>query len=338
MASQTRRLLDALQKIIAMRALLVFNPTAGSQGPRRHLPAAIAILEQGGWEVDIARTHDAGHSSELARQAGGEGYQVVIAAGGDGTINQIAGGLALAQADGLPIAALGILPAGTGNVLARDLGLPVPMPGVTNTLEAAARLLLRSEARWVDIGRAHNGEETRTFMCWLGVGLDAAITADVMANPELKRRFGALFFITSAVAHVPTIRRAPVYTVSVDGHAWNGRAVLAVVSNIPSYAVVLDMAPTALINDGLLDVTLFQNVNLVNGLEKLLKVLGGVHLDDPDVIYAKGTSISIHTSGPQAVHVDAEPFGTTPVTVKVISSALQLLVPPRQAAQRIVPF
>ena len=253
----------------SMRALLVSNPVAGRRGPRREIPDAVAVLQAAGWLIEPAQTEGPGHAAQLARQACAEGYDVVLVAGGDGTINQVADGLITAARDKLPAAALGILPTGTANVLARDLGLPVPGPGLVGTLPATARMLLKSTAEWVDAGLARGAEGERIFVCWAGVGIDAAITAHVMANPEAKRRFGALYFASSALAHLPQIRKAPFYTICVDDQVWQGKGILAVASNIQHYAVLIDMAPLASLNDGLLDVVFFRNVDWRIGLGKL---------------------------------------------------------------------
>ena len=179
-----------------MRVLLLYNASAGARTSHRRLPAAIAVLEQAGWQVESTATNTPEHAETLARTAAAAGFDIVAAAGGDGTINVVANGLAMADPDE-PAAALGILPAGTGNVLARDLGLPVPVPGVLDMLPEAAHLLVRSRSMAVDLGRVINAAGQRIFVCWAGVGLDAAITAQVAANPVAKQWLGALAFVAS---------------------------------------------------------------------------------------------------------------------------------------------
>lgn len=319
-----------------VRALLVYNPTAGRSGPRREIPDAIAVLQAAGWLILPAATQGPGHASELARQACAEGYDVVLVAGGDGTINQVADGLMAAARESLPLAILGILPAGTANVLARDLGLPVPGPGLAGTLPKAARMLLESTAAWVDAGRAHGAEGERTFVCWAGVGIDAAITAHVMANPQAKRRFGALYFAAAALAHVPQIKNAPAFTLRVDDQVWRGQGMLAVASNIQHYAVVIDMAPMASLDDGLLDVVFFRSADLRTGLNVLTKLAIGRHIGDPDVEFTLARRVVIEADPPQPVHVDAEPFGVTPLAIEVVPHAFRLLVPRSKIAKRLV--
>lgn len=318
-----------------MRLLLLFNASAGARSSHRRLPDAVSVLEQAGWQVESVATHSPQHTEELARTAGAAGFDVVAAAGGDGTVNVVVNGLALADPDE-PTAALGILPAGTGNVLARDLGLPVPLPGVLDTLPETARWLTRSRSMAVDLGRVTNAEGQRYFVCWAGVGLDAAVTAQVAANPAAKQWLGALAFVASAVGQVWEITRAPLYTVQVDDQRFQGRGVLTVASNIQRYAVVFDMAPHAAMNDGLLDVTFFHDITVFNGMDKLWKLSTAQHISDPGIGYATGRRVLIDADIAQPVHVDAEPFGTTPVTIEVLPGAITLMVPPTSDARRLL--
>lgn len=319
-----------------MRVLLLYNASAGARLSQRRLSDAIAVLEQAGWQVESIATDSPSHAETLARTAGASGFDMVAAAGGDGTINVVANGLALADPSA-PAAALGLLPAGTGNVLARDLGLPVPVPGVpVDTLAEAAQWLVRSRAMAVDLGKVSNAAGQRIFVCWAGVGLDAAITAQVAANPAAKQWLGALAYVASAVDQVREIYRAPLYTVQVDEQRFQGRGALAVASNIQRYAVVFDMAPNAAMNDGLLDVTFFHDITVFNGMDRLWKLTTGQHIDTPGVGYAAGRRVLIDADTPQPVHVDAEAFGVTPVTIDVLPGAIQLMVPPTVDARRLV--
>lgn len=326
-----------MRAILIMHTLLIYNPVAGRPRLQHQVPDAVAELHAAGWSVDLAETTGPDSAMHLAHGAAARGYDAVVVAGGDGTVNQAANGLMQTRSDGLAVPALGILPAGTANVLARDLGLPVPLSGLETTLPAAARLLGRSRIVPIDVGVARNTSEQRCFLCWAGVGLDAAVTADVMANPQAKRRLGVLYFAGNLLARLPGIRNAPHYTLDVDGQLWQGRGILVVASNIQHYAVVLDMAPSALLTDGLLDVAFFHGITLWNGASTLARLLTSQHPSDPNVRYAKAQQIRIEAERPQAVHVDAEPFGVTPVEITVLPRALPFLVPPTVAASRLAP-
>jgi YegS/Rv2252/BmrU family lipid kinase len=326
-----------MRAIVTTRTLLIYNPAAGRPRLQRQVPDAMAELHAAGWSVDLAETTGPDSALHLARAAAAQGYHAVVVAGGDGTVNQAANGLLQARSDGQALPALGILPAGTANVLARDLGLPVPVSGLETTLPAAARLLARSRVVLIDVGVARTAAEERCFLCWAGVGLDAAVTAGVMANPQAKRRLGVLYFAGNLLARLPGIKNAPRYTLAVDGQIWQDQGILAVVSNIQHYAVVLDIAPSALLNDGLLDVAFFHGITLWNAGSTLARLLTSQHPSDPNVRYAQARQIAIEASQPQPVHVDAEPFGVTPVEITVLPRALPLLAPPTIEAQRLAP-
>lgn len=320
-----------------MNTLLIYNPAAGRPRRRGQVNDAVAELRAAGWSVDLAETVGADSATQFAHQAVDGGYATVVVIGGDGTVNQVVNGLLQARRDHAVLPALGILPAGTANVLARDLGLPVPGRGQAATIPAAARVLTQSRIAPIDIGVARNAQRERYFACWAGIGLDAAITADVMANPQAKRRFGSLYFVTNLLARLPGIQTAPIYRVSVDGELWEGKGILAVASNIQHYAGVLDMAPRALLNDGLLDVTFFHGITLWNGASTLARLLASRHPSDPNVRYAQAKEVVVDAERPQPVHVDAEPFDVTPVTISVLPRVLPLLVPPSAAGERLVP-
>ncbi|MEA3337651.1 MAG: diacylglycerol kinase family protein [Chloroflexota bacterium] len=315
-----------------MHALLIRNPVAGRKWSRRQLPDAIGQLEAGGWTVEVADTQTQHDARDFAYQAAIDGYDVVVAAGGDGTINEVANGLLKAGEEGDLNTALGILPAGTANVLARDLGLNVPLPGGTKTLRYTASQLLHAQVIDIDVGLATSNDRRQIFTCWAGIGLDAAITAHVMAYPDLKKRLGPLLFGISALYQVRRINNAPLYTVKVDNETWQNQAVLTVASNIQHYAVILDMAPKASLVDGLLDVAFFQATDAFSMLKVLWLLRSGQHIDEPGVRYARAARVEITCETPQPIHLDAEPFGTSPVTLEIIPQALPLLIPTGSAS------
>ena len=163
-----------------MDAVIIGNPNSGRAGDAGYLERFAKILRTGGLSVEVLNTEHPNHATELAARAGD---RLVVAAGGDGTVNEVLNGLA----DG---ATLGILPLGTANVLARELGLPLDG-------EAACRRILDGEVSQVDFGVATdaNGVERR-FACMAGIGFDAQVVGTV--TPRLKRIFRGLAFAVTA--------------------------------------------------------------------------------------------------------------------------------------------
>lgn len=319
-----------------MRALLIHNPIAGWRAQREQLPACIRLLEDAGWIVQPTHTQGPGHAGRLAFQAPADGFDLVLVAGGDGTINQVANGLMAARRAHLQAVGLGILPAGTANVLARDLGLPAPGPGRTRTLVEATELLLQSSLEQIDIGRATGSAGERHFICWAGIGLDAAITAHVEANPQAKQRFGPLFFAVSALLKLGQLRRPAYFRIEADDQVWTGPGVLLVASNIQHYAIVLDVAPHAALNDGLVDLAFFRASGLLNMIKQLWLLRTGQHVNQPDVSYMRARRIAILADSEQPVHVDAEPFGLTPLEITVVPRALPMLIPRAAIARGLI--
>ena len=306
-------------------ALLIHNPAAGMYTHRWGLRRAVAHLERHGWQITWRETQKPGDTAACAREATTSGYDVVIAAGGDGTIGQVVDGLAGIETS------LGILPLGSGNVLARDLGLPKPGALHPFALEDAAQMILDSVPRRVDLGRA-NG---RYFFSWTGIGLDAEIVKGVEAQPQMKRRLGLVGFIVFAALTLRTYAGTRA-TVLIDGRRLSQRIILALVSNIELYGRYFHVAPTARLDDGLLEICCFHGQGAPIIFYHAITVLLRRHTSDPRVSYYQARRVEIETSRPLPVQLDGEPFGTTPVTIEVVPQALTLLLPPTLARGRFV--
>jgi diacylglycerol kinase family enzyme len=188
----------------AKRMLVIVNPKATAMQERlRHL---VVYALQGRYDVHVEDTQRAGHAIELCREAAAAGYDVVVAYGGDGTVNEAANGLAGSRT------ALTALPGGSNNVFAKELGIP------TDVVDATERLLGMAdhwEPRPIDLG-VLNG---RYFTFAAGMGLDASVVKRVDSHPDLKARFGPFYFAESAVATFLSryVVRPPKLTIEVDG-------------------------------------------------------------------------------------------------------------------------
>jgi diacylglycerol kinase family enzyme len=202
------------------RMLVIVNPVATKMNER--VRGLVVYALQGRYDVTVADTTGRGHATELCRTAAAEGYDVVVAFGGDGTVNESANGLAGSQT------ALTCLPGGSNNVVAKLLGIP------TDVVDATEHLLLmadRWEPRTVDLGVVND----RLFTFAAGMGLDAAVVARVDAHPHLKARFGPWYFVEAAVATFlrSYVVNPPSLEVEVDGRTIRG--VSAFVQNAERY-------------------------------------------------------------------------------------------------------
>ncbi len=322
-----------------MKAFLVVNPTAGQRDLRADLSRAIAYFQTQGWQVTVHETHHPGDGTRLARQAVAQGCGTVIAVGGDGTINEAVNGLVGSEV------ALGVLPMGTGNVWAAEMGLlPTPTPLHRPDLPAAARALAEGTTRRVDVGRLRGPLFTpgdpgappaygeRHFLLWAGVGFDASVT-QLVEGPErpMKRRWGALAYAL-AVAQMAGRFPATKAWLQVDGEELRGRVLLILVCNAQLYAGMVRVAPAARLDDGWLDVCVFKGHGLPYILRHVLGVFTWRHLQDPEVVYRRARRVTVEAADPLPVQTDGEPVGLTPLEFAVVPRALWVIVPPTATA------
>ncbi|HID88010.1 MAG TPA: diacylglycerol kinase family lipid kinase [Anaerolineae bacterium] len=302
-----------------MKAQLILNPAAGYRGALRDLQQAIEHLEGRGWGIALRETRGRGDATTYAREAVAAGCQAVVVVGGNGTINEAVNGLAGSDV------ALGVLPMGTGNVWAAEIGLvPIPTPLHRPDLLASARALTKGRIRRVDLGRAGD----RYFLLWAGVGIDAQVTQGVEAEPRvMKRRLGpwAYGLAGLAIAWSFVGTRA---TLLLDGQEVRHRVILILISNAQLYAGMMRVAAKARLDDGLLDVCCFKGHGFLSTLRHLASVVTRHHLRDPQVAYYRARRIVVRTSRPLPVQVDGDPIGATPMAFEVVPRALKVILPP----------
>ena len=222
-ATELERLGDSCNERSTRRMLVIVNPFATTMSDRlKHL---VVYALQGRYEVEALDTQRPGHATELCREAAGEGYDVVVAFGGDGTVNEAANGLAGSRTP------LTVLPGGATNVYARMLGIPNDVVDATEHLLALADDF---QPRTVDLARVND----RAFVFAGGVGLDASVVERVDRHPVLKARLGAWYFAAAATSTFlrSYVRHPPRLTVAVDGGAAEPLAgVSAFVQNADPY-------------------------------------------------------------------------------------------------------
>lgn len=297
-----------------MRAVIIHNPSSGTHNHRAALDAAVRALRELSWDIVARETRASGDATQLARDAARENIEVVFALGGDGTLNEVANGVLGART------AIGVLPLGTANVWALEMGLPL------DNLARAAQLQARAAPRTIDVGIAQGkGFEPRAFLLSCGVGLDAAVIKQVERDRDNKRRFGKLFFIALGIREALQYRGRRV-RVQVDGITYRRRVLLALTSNTQLYGAMVRLPPDARVDDGLLDVTLLHGDNALNTAWHFLRLGAGFYYREPDIEHYRGRAVEIR-GDTLPVHVDAESVGSTPVTIRIKPRALRVLVP-----------
>ncbi len=299
-----------------MRSKLIVNPASGPWDVRREIPAVLNHLEDQGWSTTLQITERPGEATELAQEAVAEGLDAVFVVGGDGTINEIVNGLAES-----PVA-LGVLPGGTGNVWAKELGLPTRSPLHLLPLVESVRALIPGNTRRIDLGQIND----RYFLQWAGIGLDAEVTYAMEPRTRRQRRMGALAYVVAGVATASSMvgTRTRIW---IDDELLYRRSILIVVSNSQLYGGLVRIATDARLDDGLLDLNVFSGTGFGDSIRTVLGVVTGLHVRDPRHSFYRGRTIRIETEKPMAVHLDGEPHGTTPLFCRVVPRSLSVLIP-----------
>jgi YegS/Rv2252/BmrU family lipid kinase len=304
--------------VVASKALLlIVNPTAGRR--RRGLVDAVAArVRQEGWSVDVVETQAAGDARRLAETCDASRYGVIAVAGGDGTINEVVNGLAGRGADA---PAVGIVPLGTANVLAHELGL-----GFSAT--AVARTMTAGRALSVQPGEAINGAGTRCFSLMAGAGFDAKVVAGVSA--PLKRRLGRAAYVWRSL--VEARRYRPVrYQVEIDGVCHEASSVI--VTRSRHYAGPYVVAPKAALGEPLLHVCLFERWGRSHTIRYGLALLLGrlPRAAGYRVVSGRSVQVSVLSDAgelrEQPVQIDGDNALTLPVSIGLAAGAVRLLRP-----------
>jgi diacylglycerol kinase (ATP) len=288
---------------------LLVNPTAG-KGRAANLVADVAArLRDGGLNVSILIGRDATDALGLVRRAVADGTDAVVALGGDGMVN-----LALNAVAGTPTP-LGIIPAGTGNDLAASLRLPVKDP-VAATGVVVDRL--RTDAAWkMDAGRVGDA----WFGCVLSAGFDSRVTdrANRMTWPRGRMRYNL-----AILAELRVFKPLPFRIVLDDEEPWETEAMLVAVGNARSYGAGMQVCPDALLDDGLLDVTVLGPVGKGEFIKTFPKVYRGTHVHHPAVTTRRVRSVTLESQGVTA-YADGEFLSDLPVTAECVPGAVRIL-------------
>lgn len=291
-----------------LRACLILNPMAGQSYRLADLDETLGYLVRRGWELRLRETHRPNQAMVLARQAAEEGLDLVIAAGGDGTVNEIVNGLA-----GTPTA-MAVLPMGSGNVWAREQGLPLEPT-------EAARDLIQGKIRSVDLGQAGS----RYFLLMASVGFDAAVV-QALSN-EGRPAFWPLGYILKGITVAMNFAGEETI-LTLDNRQVEGEVVLVVVGNTRLYGGLVQITHQASMDDGLLDVCIFRSKGGLSQIS-LFTVMAFLRQQErvTGVDYYRSRELTISSQTPLYVQTDGELIGTTPMTFRVAPRALRVLVP-----------
>ena len=291
----------------AKECLVILNPAANRGEAGKREGEIRRLLRGAGLAFELKRTEAPGHATELAREAVQAGVPLVVAAGGDGTVNEVAQALVGTEV------ALGILPIGSGNDYVRALGVP-------RGLEAAARRLLTAEPRWVDVGQVQEG---RYFLNSLGMGIDGQIAWDYRRMRFLKGEVGYL------IATLLEILRFRSFSVEVEADGWTftGRLLTTAVMNGPYAGGGFYLAPQARPEDGQLDLVSIGDYPRLVRFSVLPKTRDGSYLKLARVQLRRVREVRIQADRPLPVHMDGEllPQPVSHLSVRLLPRALKVI-------------
>lgn len=289
---------------IRRRVMIIFNPVAGRRR-RGFLMRVLKALDKYDCEVDLRETNGHGEARVLAEEAVAEGWDVVAAAGGDGTVNEVANGL---YGSDLPLA---VIPMGTANVLAAEIGLPWRAKEI-------AHLIAAGEARPVHVGVVNE----RLFVMMAGVGFDAKVVAAV--SSRIKRLIGKAAFVLASVRGIFSFS-SRTYRVTVDNRTFT--AASAVVANGHYYGGKFTCAPLARLQDPLLYACLFLKPGPLRALRYCTWLVLG-RLDRlPDVAILPAVRVTVDGVIGEPVQGDGEILAQSPMTAFLAGHTLRIVMP-----------
>ncbi len=298
----------------AKRAAIVYNPVARRLSRSRHLlQSTIQVLARQGIHATLVATTAPGMAGTEARKQIEAGCDLILVAGGDGTINEVAAGMLHTD---VPLA---ILPGGTANVLAREMRMPMQMDGVAARLSSLKPVRIAAGRLKSEDGRA------RPFLCMAGAGLDAEIVYNL--NLDLKALLGKLAYYAGGFAQV--FRPLSEFEVTVDGRQFE--ASFALISRVRNYGGDLEIARGASLLRPEFEVVLFRGKQSVQYLPYLVGVAIGQAQRMPGVTILRGRCVKCRPPNGEDVYVqvDGELAGKLPMTAEIVPDALTMLVPPQ---------
>lgn len=286
------------------RARIIYNPSSGKELVKRVLPEILHVYEEAGYETSAFQTTPEPLSAQKeAARCCEQGYDLIIAAGGDGTIHEVINGMA--EKDYRPT--LAIIPAGTTNDYARVLHIP------RDDLVEAARLIEKQESVFMDVGKVITEQEQKYFMNIGALGNIVGLTFDV--SPQLKTVFGYLAYVIKGAELLPKVRPVPV-RVEYEGGYYAGNATLVFVALSNSVGGFENIVPEKVLGDGKFSLIIVKSGSILELMQLATRILtDGTHLESPNVISVETDFVNIDVADESQlmINLDGEYGGDAPV-------------------------
>ncbi|GAA0328820.1 diacylglycerol kinase [Bacillus carboniphilus] len=291
------------------RARIIYNPTSGREAFRKHLPEVLQRLEEAGYETSCHATTGEGDATKAAETAVERKYDVVIAAGGDGTIYEVVNGLA--EKEYRP--KLGIIPMGTTNDFARAIRVPRSIP-------KAIDIIINGDSIPIDIGKMND----KYFINIAGGGRLTELTYEVPS--KLKTMLGQLAYYMKGVEMLPSIK-ATNARIEYDGKEFEGEIMLFLIANTNSVGGFEKLAPDASLNDGMFTLLVLKKTNLAEFIRLATLAIRGEHIYDEHVIYTKANRVKVTSEQKMQLNLDGEFGGILPAEFVNLYRHVEVFVP-----------
>lgn len=282
------------------RARIIYNPTSGREVFKKHLPEVLEKLEVAGYETSCHATTCEGDATLAAKNAVERGFDIIIAVGGDGTLNEVVSGVS--PFENRP--KVGLIPMGTTNDFARAVHIP-------RNIDEAVDIIIQGDTLPVDVGLL-NGE--RYFINIAAGGRITELTYEVPS--KMKTMLGQLAYYVKAVEMIPSIKASHM-RIEYDGEVFDGDAMMFLCGLTNSVGGFEKLAPDASINDGYFTVIVLKKVSLPEFIQLAAMALRGEHLNDDRVIYKKASVVKVTTENEVHLNLDGEYGGDAPRHLKI---------------------
>ncbi|SDI57625.1 diacylglycerol kinase (ATP) [Planococcus glaciei] len=291
------------------RARIIYNPTSGRELFRKHLPEVLEKMEKAGYETSCHATTGEGDATVAASIAVNRNYDLIVAVGGDGTLNEVVAGVS--QFEKRP--KIGLIPMGTTNDFARAVHIP-------RDINKAVDIIIQGKSIPVDVGMMNE----RYFINIAGGGRLTELTYEVPS--KLKTVLGQLAYYLKGIEMLPSIRASNV-RIEYDGQVFDDKAMLFLIGLTNSVGGFEKLAPDASINDGKFTLLILKELNMAEFIRVASLALRGEHLSDPHVIYAKASKISVSSNERVLLNLDGEYGGLLPATFVNHARHIEVMVP-----------
>ncbi len=292
------------------RARIIYNPTSGREVFKKHLPEVLEKLEVAGYETSCHATTCEGDATIAAKNAVERGFDIIIAVGGDGTLNEVVSGVSPFEKR----PKVGLIPMGTTNDFARAVHIP-------RNIVDAVDIIIKDETLPVDVGLL-NGE--RYFINIAAGGRITELTYEVPS--KMKTMLGQLAYYLKAVEMIPSLKASHM-RIEYDGEVFDGDAMMFLCGLTNSVGGFEKLAPDASINDGYFTLLVLKKVSLPEFIQLAAMALRGEHLNDDRVIYKKASVVKVTTEDEIHLNLDGEYGGDAPATFENLKRHIEIFVP-----------